>query len=179
MDSLAHLLPVNCKEWVHIFFSLCNCWYICQADAYCRPFEYFISYFCIGKHARVGKMVVISLSFCLVCIFLVCGCLFWGGCCSFVFGWFLFVWFSIWEDITCTAGMSVIIQEDPEDLITMACKYSHIAYTGGHWLMQKSGFHSRSFFTNSSCGDIKDCHSVIAFCISTVFPLRSSKSPAA
>lgn len=38
----------------------------------------------------------------------------------------------IWEDITCTAGMLVIIQENPEGLITIACKFSHIAYTDGH-----------------------------------------------
>lgn len=76
MDSLAHLLPVNCKEWVHIFFHFVIAVYICQANAYCRPFEYFNSYFCVGKHARVVKMVVISFGFCFVCIFLVCDCLF-------------------------------------------------------------------------------------------------------
>lgn len=34
----------------------------------------------------------------------------------------------IWEDITCTAGMLVIIQENPEGLITIACNSN----TDGH-----------------------------------------------
>lgn len=32
----------------------------------------------------------------------------------------------------CTAGMLVIIQENPEGLITTACRFSHIAHTDGH-----------------------------------------------
>lgn len=45
---------------------------------------------------------------------------------------FFFFFFLIWEDITCTNGALVIIQENPEGLITIACKYYHVVYTDGH-----------------------------------------------
>lgn len=44
----------------------------------------------------------------------------------------IFFFLPIWEDITCAAGLLVIIQENPEGLITIACRFSHIAYTDGH-----------------------------------------------